>query len=464
MLRNIYLIIVFLCSLAGPAVFAQPVTTINIHGNHTTDSSVIMRELSFRTGYKIDSLTWPEKVKESEKNLMNTSLFVFARISWIKENNGIKVNVSVKERFYYWIYPILEHADRNLSAFFFNADWRKINYGLSFEKHNLFGKNHFLKLKARFGYREQIGILYENPAMDKLRNHGIQFYADRFRQRQVAVTNIKDKQQYYYQPEFTALNENRAGFIYFVRHGLHQKLRFSTEYHRYEVSDSLIASYPDYLFNSAQESRFFRLRLQYEFDNRDDKFFPLQGFHFLFEMKKTGLRIHPQSPDFLTAKTQIHLHHRLTNKLYYSLETNGLWHMMNVENLPWHLSGILGYDYYPRGYEYYTVHGTGMININQTLKFKLLSRKKVAIPFIPVNEFNEIHYKVFLYAFWDNAKTWYDKKYGIDNNLTGALLASAGTGIECHTFYDRSFGCHLAFTNHKAFGFFVWFHSPLYKI
>ncbi len=464
-MSNIRLIIIVLTfSTVVSNGCAQTIKSIDVRGNSITDTSVILHELCFAVGDSIVPDRWPAVISESENNLMNTSLFVFVEIRWSQAGDGIDVIVNVKERWYYWIYPILEHADRNLSAFFYNADWKKINYGLSFEKHNLFGKNHFLKLKARFGYREQLGILYENPGVDKANIHGFQVYADRFKQRQVAVMNIDDKPEYYYHPDLTAIHEDRAGFIYIARTALHHRLRFAGEYHRYEISDSLYHVHPEFLYNAKMQSEFIKFTLQYEWDKRNDRFFPTSGFLVLTEIQQQQPGIDFQEPSFLSSKIQWHFYHAFTDKFYYAFETNGLWHMTNSSQLPYHLAGILGYDYYPRGFEYYTVQGIGMININQTLRYKLFAREKVNIPFIPVNAFNEIYYDVYLYAFWDNAKTWHDRNYGLQNELQGAYLTSTGVGLECHTYYDRSFGCHVGFTNHKAFGIFAWFHSPLYKM
>ncbi|MGC9330319.1 MAG: hypothetical protein ACP5DZ_00400 [Bacteroidales bacterium] len=64
-------------------------------------------------------------------------------------------------------------------------------------------------------------------------------------------------------------------------------------------------------------------------------------------------------------------------------------YIVEQKTLPYHLTGILGYDYYPRGFEYYTIHGTGLMNINQTFRYKLFSREIVNIPFIQVNAFDE---------------------------------------------------------------------------
>ncbi|MEA3448258.1 MAG: BamA/TamA family outer membrane protein [Bacteroidota bacterium] len=461
-IRFIIIVLVFFTVVSN--AYSQTIKSLNIRGNHTTDSSIIIRELSFSVGDSIAHDSWPEAISNAEENLMNTSLFVFVEITWSEQTDGMDVTVHVKERWYYWIYPILEHADRNLSAFFHNADWKKINYGLSFEKHNLFGRNQFLKLKARFGYREQMGILYENPGIDNANIHGFQVYADRFMQRQVAVMDINDKPEYFYHPDLTVLYEDRAGFVYIARPAIHHRLRFFGEYHRYEISDSLYDVYPVFLYNAEQESDFIKLALQYEWDERDDRFFPTQGFLVLSEIQNQQPAMDFQKRPFLTSKIQLHFYHAFTERMHYAFETNGLWKMTNTSRLPYHLSGIMGYDYYPRGFEYHTIHGTGLININQTLRYKLFSREKVNIPFIPVNAFDELYYDVYLYAFWDNAKTWYDKNYGTENELPGGFLTSTGAGIECHTYYDRSFGCHVAFTNHNAFGIFVWFYSPLYKI
>ncbi len=443
---------------------AQVISHIDIDGNRHTHDEVILRELCFSIGDTVPPDNLDQYFSCSEDNLLNTSLFVRVNITEHIVSDSIQVRIELKERWYYWVYPILEHADRNLSAFLNNADWKKVNYGLSFEKHNLFGRNQFLKLKLRYGYREQLGLLYENPAVDKQGKHGVQLFADRFRQRQVAVGNQNDRQIYFYQPDEVAIHENRAGLVYTSRPELRKRVRMIGSFHHFSLSDTLFARQADYLTHAEQNASYLSIRMQFESDRRDKKYFPANGYYLFFQLRKDGIGLLENSPDFLRFDTELAFYHQFNEKWYYAAEYFLKYHIMNQENIPYYLSEMSGYEHYPRGYELFPVHAGSGSGLNQTIKYRLLAREMYKINNMPVYEFDEIYYELFLYSFVDMAGSRKFKSYGYDNELEGAFLMSSGLGLECQTFYDRSFGMHLAFTNLKAFGIFAWFHSPLYKI
>ena len=57
-------------------------------------------------------------LEKLNQNLLKTSLFNFVNTDFSIDGKCVKVKISVEERWYYWAYPILENADRNLSSFF----------------------------------------------------------------------------------------------------------------------------------------------------------------------------------------------------------------------------------------------------------------------------------------------------------------------------------------------------------
>jgi outer membrane protein assembly factor BamA len=442
---------------------AQQIDEILISGNKTTQKQVIFNELCFSAGEYIEAGNISKALECSRNNLMNTSLFVYVNMDYSLRNDKIIVSIDLKERWYYWVYPILEHADRNFSAFLYNADWKKINYGLSFEKHNLFGLNHFLKMKVRLGYRQQIGFLYENPSLKTDGTMGFQVFADRFRQRQLAVTNENDQQVYYYQSNNISLKEDRAGVVWISRPQQRQWMRLIGSWHKYVMSDDLFESHPDYLPNTANEVSFLNVSLQYEIDNRDKRFFPKSGFYGLAEISKQGIGLLENAPNLLQFDLKLEYHLPLAEKWIYDVGIAGRWDIMNQNNIPYFMSEIFGYDYYPRGYEHFVVHGAAGAGMNQNIRFQILSSEIKKLKNMPITEFDEYYFDLFAYAFFDLAKSYSAITYGSDNALENAFLYSSGLGLECQTFYDRRFGVHLAFTNRKGFGIFAWIRSPLYK-
>ncbi len=456
-------IIVFFV-LVCPKIQGQQIADITISGNQVTQKHVIFNELCFSSGDKLTESQIVNALDCSKSNLMNTSLFVFVRMDYRLKDQKIYVEIDLKERWYYWVYPILEHADRNLSAFLNNADWKKINYGLSFEKHNLFGLNQFFKMKARFGYRQQLGFLYENPSLNQAGQMGFQIFADRFRQRQVAVNNAVDRHRYFYQENSISLKEDRAGMVWISRPQKRQWVRLTGSWHHYAISDDLFDLHPEYLPYSKQMVDFVNVGLQYEIDKRDQRYFPTRGFYGFAEISKQGIGLMENAPNLLKLDLNMELHMPVAKKWIYDVRLYGRWHLMNQQRIPYFMSEVFGYDYYARGYEYYAVHGSAGGGMNQTIRYHIVSSNLKKMKNMPVKAFDEYYYDVYAYAFFDMADSYSGSGYGNDNELENAFLYSTGLGLECQTFYDRRFGVHLAFTNRKAFGIFAFISSPLYKI
>jgi len=144
------------------------ISSINISGNKISKEKVILKELTFKTGDSIRQNAIDEHFIRSRDNLLNTSLFNFVYFSFEdSENSGIDVSISVIERWYIWPAPIFEHAERNLGAFIHDPDWNRINYGGQVMWYNFRGRREQLKLKLRFGYKEQFEILYYKPNFGK---------------------------------------------------------------------------------------------------------------------------------------------------------------------------------------------------------------------------------------------------------------------------------------------------------
>ncbi|MBI4649666.1 MAG: hypothetical protein HY738_24455 [Bacteroidia bacterium] len=162
------------------------INKINITGNKTTKDKIILRELLFKQEDTINKNIFDKYLLRSRENLLNTSLFNFVTILFEEiDNNRICINISVEERWYLWPYPILEHADRNLNSFIHNQKWYRFNYGLYLIKYNFRGAKEILKLKARFGFREQYGFIYSIPYIHKSQKIGLESEFFYFRQKEI---------------------------------------------------------------------------------------------------------------------------------------------------------------------------------------------------------------------------------------------------------------------------------------
>src|SRR5262245_6345831 len=97
---------------------------IILAGNKVTRDYILLRELTFHTGdtlYDLDST-----FHRSEENLINTSLFHKADITWLADGNTLRVFIIVFERWYIFPVPILEIADRNFNEWWKTKDFSRL--------------------------------------------------------------------------------------------------------------------------------------------------------------------------------------------------------------------------------------------------------------------------------------------------------------------------------------------------
>jgi len=451
----------FICSIAARA---QEVDKIIIHGNNQTEEQVIRNELGVAEGDILPAGGFSQWAEAAKQRLENTSLFVAVNIGYEIAGDQIVILVDVHERWYYWVYPILEHADRNFASFLHARDWQRVNYGFSFEKHNFRGRNEFLKFKMRFGYRSQFGLMYDNPAIDKDRAHGIQFALDRFQQSKVLYTVVDNYPEYVFAENENLLTENRFRLLYSYRPTLYQHIKFMSEYRKYQIGTGLDSIAPEYLFQTKNESQFLSFYLKYEIDYRNVKYYPTDGYYFSASIEKHGLGVMRSEVNLLMAKVKLYHYQPLIQNLSLASEAYVTAHLMNKARIPFLFSNMLGYDFYPRGYEFQMVSGNAVYGLNETLRMKIFQSNPLLENVIPVEQFKPFAFSIYAYGFFDLAYTDNAFVNVSAQHLENQLLYSGGLGADFVTFYDRSIGFHFAVTNQKAFGIFATLRSPIYKI
>ncbi|MEA1872883.1 MAG: hypothetical protein U9N51_00440 [Bacteroidota bacterium] len=455
--------IVFIGLICSNAANAQRIEKIIIHGNEQTKAQVIYNELGISEGDDLPAGGFIPWAKAAKQRLENTSLFVAVNIGYETTGGQIVILVDVQERWYYWAYPILEHADRNFASFLNARDWKRVNYGLSFEKHNFRGRNEFLKFKMRFGYRSQFGFMYDNLGIDKDRSHGIQISADRFKQSKILYALEANYPEYAFAENESLLTENRFRLLYSYRPELYQRIKFMAEYRNYQFGEVLDSIASDYLFQQENQSKFLSFYLKYEVDRRNVKYYPTDGYLFSANVEKHGLGVMRSEVNLFMVKVNFHYFQPLNFRLSFASKAYFTAHLMNKASIPFLFSNMLGNEFYPRGYEYRMVAGNAVYGLNETLRMKIYQAKPMFDNLIPFEQFKPFTFTMYAYGFFDfayvdNSSTSFESQC-----LENQVIYSGGIGADFVTYYDRSIGLHFAMTNQKDFGIFATLRSPIYK-
>jgi len=136
-------------------------------GNKITKPRIIYRELTFKAGDTISLKDISLRIKRSEENLHNTSLFNSVKITWLQEKNKVNFYILVTERWYVFPLPIFEIAERNFNVWWETKDFSRVIYGGTLNWYNFRGRNEVLAVTARLGYTQRLSFYYSLPALTK---------------------------------------------------------------------------------------------------------------------------------------------------------------------------------------------------------------------------------------------------------------------------------------------------------
>jgi len=296
--------------------------SITFTGNKVTRDRIIERELLIKENDTLNSAEFTQKVEQSRKNLINTSLFNFVTVdsTFVEgSDNEIDINIDFLERWYIWPVPILEFADRNFNEWLKKKDWNRINYGLFLTWNNFRGRREKLILYARFGFDENYHFKYQIPYINKKQTLGMGFAAGFLRNHEIAYNSENNKEVLYRNEDIYPRQEIFAYSEVYYRKGIHNQHWGVLGYTDLLVSDSVLILNPDYGFGNSTRNQSINLFYQYRSDYRDYKQYPLNGYYFDAEFDKRGLGIIPNSDvNALYLKANIRKYNRIKGRFYWA--------------------------------------------------------------------------------------------------------------------------------------------------
>jgi outer membrane protein assembly factor BamA len=414
--------------LISNLVQAQIVKEVVIHNNEKTKSWIILRELLIKAGDTIQS-DMALKLKRSQENLYNTRLFNEVRVIDTVINNSTVIFVDVQERWYFWPYLILEHADRNLATFIRSEEWDRINYGVMLIKHNFRGRKEDLGFKFRLGFRQQFGLNYFIPMINKNRQRlGLFFDVSLFRQKSFFY-NIQDfRYQYYDFGHYGYIEERfKGGLVFRPSHNIQHYIVATT--HHFNVNDTLPQINRSLFGKETTTNDWFLFDYVFEHTTLDYIKYPTSGHSFLFSL---AVGTDFQENRWENMQTNYQVHFPLQNRLTYSTAVFGEYFFENPP--PVGLRRSIGNNYYFRGYEDDVWHARGSLGNRQQLSWNFLRKRKFHIQNISAKKFNKPFVSLYATAFSDIGVVG-----GVPPGHRNIFLMSAGTGIDLVSYYDLVF-------------------------
>ena len=439
------------------------IVRIVVSGNEKTKLETILREIEFSDGDTIYLSELNVGIEKSKSNLTRTQLFNFIEVDTLIQETEVILNFSFQERWYYWIYPILEHSERNLSTFIYYRDFSRINYGVAFDWYNFRGRDEVLRFKTRLGYKEHYSIAYHKPGFGKRLIDGIWVFVDFFRQQKI-LYGLDSNMPVFWQNDTSYLkNHFDLGIEYSYRPKISSVFEFGLKYHQFFYNNDLFYN----LLESKIKPAYLEPKIGYKYDNRNNLTYPVSGTYVNIRFAASLY----QNADF---SNSINISGFVQHNSEFFDSKFVLRNEIFMKKFIWDQTKPLLFDdvfnffekFVIRGYEYYYFPAKMLLGLRNTFSWKPMNIKFDIMPNVLPKEFSKFYSNVYIETFVDIA---YSETLLIpsiiDDNFNNTIVYSVGAGLTFETYYDRLLQFHLAYNScFNKIGIFVEFKTPIYKI
>ncbi len=438
------------------------VSDILVRGNQVTIERIILRELVFGIGDTILKMELLPAFQQSKENLLNLTIFNFVKFDATHlPGNHINVHITVTERWYFWPVPILDYADRNFSEFIKNWDLDKINYGAFLKWKNFRGRNELLTGQIRLGYLQDYSLAYNIPNIGIRQQHNVGTGFNLKQQNEVYIATVNNQPVEYKPPEKPAQVRLNAFVRYTYRRKYFTSHSFRFEFFDYSISDSVAYVNPNFLGDGRFRLQYFSASYNFNYDDRDSKVYPLEGFAVRLRAEQLGVGIMPDYPYANFRLTGILMfHQKLANRVFFFNTTKARY--SSEKFMPYALNKGLGYNEFLSGYEAYVIDGSDYFISKYNLKIQLIKPTVKTLPVIKMKQFSKIHYAVYLNVFADAGYVNNDFP-DPTNTMVNNWQFSAGAGLDFVTYYDQVMRFDYAINRFGEHGFFFHLETPFFR-
>jgi hypothetical protein len=428
------------------------IQNIAVYGNKKTKASIITRELGFALGDTVKAPNLHELMKNARQQLINTSLFLEATVSFIINGSKmLQIEVRVKERWYVFPVPVFSLADNNFNVWW-NQQMRKlnrINIGMAIEYTNVTGRRDLLSVGFQTGFANGCGIYYSLPGFGYNKRHGIGAQARFINTREVIYGAKKDLRTVLRETDFIIYNKE-VKLWYTYRKKINTQHKLMTGYSNIRIADTVTKLNPSFLGNGRSQAQYVELSYRLKHIRADNWQYPLKGYSVLAEITKVGIL---KWNDINTGRLLVNAGWYLPLSKNWYTDVNVKGSQYFNASIPFIKQQAVGYDANTilRGLDYYVLNGQAYVLIKSNLKKMVLDRN-ITLRFLP-SEFEKIPVRLFLKALGDAG--YVSNNIPDENSRVNRWLHTWGLGADLVTYYDAAFSFEYSRTKWGRPGFFV---------
>ncbi len=406
---------------------------INFKGNKRTHASILLRELNLQLLQEIAVDSLPYFLKTNCDRLYNTSLFTDVSIGVdTVAANIIHLNIWVKERWYIYPEVSFELADRNFNVWWTeqNRDISRSVIGVSIKQGNLFGNREQLTVTTQLGYRQEFGLGYSAPFIDKEKKHGAGFKVSYSQNKEIFYATDSNKLKFIRILKEPMLQRVFGAISYSYRPQYATTHLFHTAYNYSKIADTIAKLNPEFYYQGKTSLEYLEASYRIEVNHVDNWNYPLHGLKVVGNVAARFVNF-KDLKFYAVGTLELGKFDQLkSSKFYTSFIFRGKLSL--PVHQPYVMQQGLGTKYeYVRGYEMYVIDGYHFGLGRGSLKYELLNYSIKNIPFryLPVLPLR-IYPKIFA-----DAGYVYNPTPG-NSFLNNQLLYSVGAGFDFVTAYD----------------------------
>lgn len=431
---------------------------VKLSGHEKTKDYIVLRELDFKSGDTLRASELAAMKVKGIRQIFDLELFntVEMQIAPPDSLGLTHITIYLKERWYLFVLPIVEIADRNFNQWWL-ADNKlsRINYGIRIRRSNLRGRNETIRINIQSGYTRKFSVDYNFPYINKALTIGAALNFTYSDNRELWYATKNNKLQFFHDTGKISFRRLKTGVTFSLRKKIYSSQLLDLEYTHLQVADTVAktAVNPDYFLDGRTRQQTFYAGYRYIYEMLDYKHYPLNGKYLSAE---AGNYFFINAPyNLFNAFINASYHKRLNGRHYASLSVDAKYSSPGRQ--PYNLYKAFGYGYYVRGFEYYVIDGQHFALGKINYLYNLLKPKFIHIPTGGIKKFRNIPITIF-------AKAFYDAGYVADNNpmptntFANSYLGGVGAGIDIVTYYDRVFKIEYTFNNKGQKGLFFHYN------
>ncbi|MFN8438192.1 MAG: POTRA domain-containing protein [Cytophagales bacterium] len=412
------------------------ISKILISGNVKTKDFIINRELDFKIGDLICSKKLPELIEINKNRIFNSGLFVSVHLAVdTSVAHETIVLITVQERFYTIPNIVFELADRSFNEWWYQRGHQlsRTNLGFGLQQHNIRGRNETFKINLQGGFTKNISLGYQIPYLNKKQTWGAQLAFGYTSNKQMLAYTAYNK-QVFLKSDTRQFYKWLANLAFTFRPSFFTSHKFTYEFARLHINDSLYALNTDYFAKSQQNVVGNSLAYTLIHDKRNIQAYATKGNLSVVELKKYGIL-----PSDYYKNTTISISHSrfypLPFQFYVANKTKVFYSVQ--KNIPYYNLKALGYNNdYVRGYDLYVIDGTSYGYNKFTIRKKLWATHMPVYSIFKKDSFKNIPFTFYLNGYADVGYAFSEHLNINNSRLLNRSLEGFGLGIDMVTAYD----------------------------